>query len=97
MKICIDTSILVELDRKNEKLIHFLKTIIKDHDIFLSVISILEILTGSNLRKDRMKAVNKAKSIMGQFIWVDIDSEIAEKSAEINAFLITQGEKIEIQ
>ena len=97
MKFFIDTTILVQIDRQNQEIIDKMKKLVKNHDVFISVITISEILTGSFLRADYEKAINKAKKIMGQFIWVDMDPLIAEKTAEINAFLITKGKKIEIQ
>ena len=59
------------------------------------MITVSEILTGSFLRKNHESAVKKAKSIMGQMIWVNIDPLVAEKAREINAYLIISGEKIE--
>ncbi|MHA1379471.1 MAG: PIN domain-containing protein [Candidatus Helarchaeota archaeon] len=97
MKYFIDASIVVQIDRQNKKIIEELNKLVKNHDVFISVISISEILTGSFLRKDYEKAIKKAKRIMGQFIWVDVDPLIAEKTAEINAYLIMKGKKIEIQ
>jgi len=97
VKYFIDTSIVIQIDRQNKKIIEKLKKLVKNHDVFISVITISEILTGSFLREDYEKAINKAKNIMGQFIWIDVDPLIAEKTAEINAYLITKGKKIEIQ
>jgi predicted nucleic acid-binding protein len=56
-----------------------------------------EILTGAYLRKNYETAVQKAKRVMGQMIWVNIDPIIAEKAGEINAYLIINGKKIEFQ
>ena len=95
MKILIDTSILVKIDRKDKETREFMKKLVKEHDVFISVITISEILTGSYLRKDYEVAVKKAKLLMGQMSWIYVDSLIAEKAGEINAYLITNGKKIE--
>lgn len=95
MRFIIDTSILVEVDRGNSEVIELLKQLTRDYDVFISVITVSEILTGSFLRKNHESAVKKAKRIMGQMIWVNIDPLIAEKAGEINAYLIISGKKIE--
>lgn len=95
MRILIDTSILVKIDRKDKEIQDLMKILVKDHDIFLSVITVSEILTGSYLRKDYEMAVKKAKLLMGQMNLIHVDPLIAEKAGEINAYLITNGKKIE--
>ena len=98
MKIALDTSIIVEIDRKNVEVIKILKRMIdKDYDVVISTVTVSEILTGSYLRKDFKKAVLEAKKILGQFLWVDLDVEIAEKTAQYLAYLITEGKIIEYQ
>ena len=47
------------------------------------MVTVSEILTGSYLTKDSKKSVLEAKRIMGQFIWVELDAEIAEKQPNI--------------
>ncbi len=98
MKIVLDTSVIVEIDRKNEEVIRLIKKIIDlDHNILISTITISEILTGSYLRKDFKKSVSEAKRILGQFLWIELNSEIAEKTAQYLAYLITSGKIIEYQ
>lgn len=57
--------------------------------------TVSEILTGSYLRRDYTKAVGKAKKVLGQFSWVNLDGVVAEKIALLNAYLITDGQPIE--
>ncbi|MEK6887374.1 MAG: type II toxin-antitoxin system VapC family toxin [Candidatus Aenigmatarchaeota archaeon] len=96
MRIVLDTTIVVEIDRKNEDTINLIKKLIaKDHIIIISTATVSEILTGSYLRKDFSKAVLTAKQIMGQFLWTDLDSSVAEKTAQYMAYLITEGKIIE--
>jgi len=98
MKIVLDTSVIVEIDRKNEEVIRLIKKLIDlDHNILISTITISEILTGSYLRKDFKKSVSEAKRILGQFLWIELNSEIAEKTAQYLAYLITSGKIIEYQ
>jgi len=95
MKILIDTTVLVEIDRNRKEIITLIKKLVKEHELYLSVITVSEILTGAYLRKDHDLAAIKAKLLMGQMNWVDVDPLIAEKAGEINAFLIINGLKIE--
>ena len=96
MKIIIDASAIVEIDRKNEEVIKLIKSLIdEDCNIMVSTVTISEILTGSYLTRDFRKSLSEAKRILGQFIWVDLDEEIAEKTAQYMAYLISNGKLIE--
>lgn len=98
MKIILDTSIIVEIDRQNENVVNILEeTIEKNIEIVISTITISEILTGSYLKKEFEKAVLDAKRILTQFLWIDLDGEVAEKTAQILAYLIAEGKMIEYQ
>ncbi|MBI5332342.1 MAG: type II toxin-antitoxin system VapC family toxin [Candidatus Aenigmarchaeota archaeon] len=98
MNVVLDTSIIVEIDRKNKEVIDILKKLIdNNHRILVSTISVSEILTGSYLRKDYKSSVLEAKRILGQFLWIDLDAKIAEKTAQYLAYLITEGNIIEYQ
>ncbi len=76
MKVFLDASIIVEIDRKNQAVIDIMKTLIDgDHEVLVSAITLSEILTGSYLRRDFQKAVETAKKILGQFIWIDFNGD----------------------
>ncbi len=96
MRIIIDTSVFVYIDRKDQKIIEIMKELHKHHELYISTITISEILTGSNLRRDAKKSVEKAKKLFNQIKWISLDSQIAEKVGELNAYLISQGKKIEL-
>lgn len=96
MRIVLDTTIVVEIERKNEDTINLIKKLItKDCIIIISTAAISEILAGAYLRKDFSKAALTAKQIMGQFLWTDLDSSVAEKTAQYMAYLIAEGKIIE--
>jgi len=98
MKVVLDTSVVVEIDRKDERTIKIIKELIENnHDIIISTVVVSEILTGSYLRKDFKKSVMEAKRILGQFLWVGLDEKIAEKTAQYLAYLISEGKPIEYQ
>jgi len=98
MRILVDTSIIVEIDRQNKDTIEILKTFVeKNVDLVISTITVSEILTGSYLQKDVKKSVITAKEVLNQFSWVDVNGEIAEKTGQLLAYLITEKKSIEYQ
>lgn len=97
MKVFVDTSIIVDVDRGRRAVIETCKKLTRDHNALVSTVTVSEILTGSYLRKDYAKAAAKARKILGQFTWISIDGAVAEKVAQLNAYLMTQGQPIEYQ
>ena len=98
MKILFDTSAIVEIEKKNKLIIELVKSLInKNADLYISVVTLSEILTGCYLREDCERASLEAKRVLSQFIWVDLDSRIAEKTAKFLANLIKNGKIIEYQ
>ena len=96
MKIILDTSAIVEIDRKNEEVIKLIKSLIdEDCNILISIVTVSEILTGSYLTRDFKKSLSEAKRILGQFIWIELNAEIAEKTAQYMAYLISNGKPVE--
>ncbi|HDD69423.1 MAG TPA: type II toxin-antitoxin system VapC family toxin [Candidatus Korarchaeota archaeon] len=97
MRFFLDTSIIVDIDRGDNEVIELCKKLTREHEVLISTVTVSEILTGSYLREDHLKSVSKAKKILGQFIWVNLDGEVAEKVAQINAYLIAEGLPMEFQ
>lgn len=63
MKVSLDTSIVVEIERRNEGIIDIIEKLMKKHEIFISAIVSSEIFTGTYLREDYEKATKKAKEL----------------------------------
>lgn len=96
MRIVLDASILVEIDRKKEDAIDIIKKLISNgHIIIISTVTVSEILVGAIHRG--AKAVGSAKQILGQFSWSSLDSDVAEKTAEYLSYLTKEGKMIEYQ
>ncbi|MBI1935473.1 type II toxin-antitoxin system VapC family toxin [Candidatus Woesearchaeota archaeon] len=96
MKVVVDTSVVVELERKNKLVLELIKGLVeRNSDLSISIVTLSEILAGCHLREDYEKASNEAKRVLSQFLWVDMDSDVAEKTAEYLAFLIKKGKIIE--
>ncbi|MBI2675061.1 MAG: type II toxin-antitoxin system VapC family toxin [Candidatus Aenigmarchaeota archaeon] len=98
MKILVDTSVIVEIDRGNESVTSLLKSLVKANtELVISTVTVSEILAGSYLTKDVRKAVMTAKEVLNQFLWVDLDGEVAEKTAQLLAYLLSEKRTIEYQ
>ncbi len=97
MKILVDTSIIVDMDRGKKEIIELCRKLVSEHEALLSTVTVSEILTGSYLRKDYSNAVKKAEALLGQFSWIPLDGQVALIIAQINSFLITEGLPIEYQ
>lgn len=97
MKVLLDTSVIVDIDRGRRTVIETCRKLTREHDGLVSTVTVSEILTGSYLRKDYVKAAAKAKRILGQFTWIALDGAVAEKLAQLNAYLIAEGQPIEYQ
>ena len=98
MKVIVDASVIVEIERRNEEATLVMKKLVeRGHEILISTVTISEILAGPYLRKDFKKSLESAKSILGQFLWIDMDAEIAEKTAQYIAYLVAEGKIIQYQ
>jgi predicted nucleic acid-binding protein len=97
LRVFVDTSIIVDVDRGKQDVIELCKQLTMTNSAYISTISVSEILTGSYLRKDHSIAVKKAEKILNQFCWVSLNGEAAKLVAELNAYLIANGQPIEHQ
>ncbi len=98
MKIFIDTSIVVDIDRGNEETADLLQRLIaKGNSILISTVVASEIFTGTYLRQDYTKATKKAKELFSCFHAIPLDMGIAEVIGKLNSYLIANGLPIEYQ
>ena len=98
MKIFIDTSIVVDIERGKEETAGLLERLLKeDNSILISSVVASEIFTGTYLRTDYKKATKKAKELFTCFRIIPLDMEIAEIIGKLNAYLIANGIPIEYQ
>jgi predicted nucleic acid-binding protein len=97
LTVFVDTSIIIDIDRGKQDTIELCKQLTHTNSAYISTVSVSEILTGSYLRKDHILAVKKAEKILNQFRWVTLNGETAKLIAELNAYLIANGQPIEYQ
>lgn len=95
MKILLDTSIIVEIDRKNKLSIGIIKKLVAKYAVYISVVTLSEILTGGYLRDDYEDSVAEINRVLSQFYLIDMDSDIADTTAKFQAKLIKAGKIIE--
>lgn len=98
MKVIVDTSIIVEIDRHKRDTVDLIRKLVENNiDLVISTVTVSEILTGSYLKKDVSKSVITAKEVLNQFTWIDLDGTVAEKTAQLLAYLLTEKKNIEYQ
>jgi len=98
MKIFIDTSIVVDIERGNEETDNLLQHLVSTNNtVLVSTVVASEIFTGTYLRQDYKKATKKAKELFSCFHIIPLDMEIAEITGKISAYLIANGIPVEYQ
>lgn len=98
MRILLDTSIVVEIDRHNHRVVELLKRLMEHgDDLIISTVTVAEILTGSYLRRDTRSSVLTAKEVLNQFVWEDLKGETAEAAAKLFSFLIVEKKQDAIE
>lgn len=96
MNILLDTSVLVEVDRKKEHALELMEKLRERHSLSISVVTISEIMTGAKL-SSKKNSVEMAKDLLMRFDWVKIDSEIAEIAGVFTAERFRKGKIAEYQ
>ncbi len=98
MRIFIDTSIVVDIERENEETGNLIQHLISTNNtVLVSTVVASEIFTGTYLRQDYKKATKKAKELFSCFKIIPLDMEIAEITGKIIAYLIVNGIPVEYQ
>ncbi|HKZ39989.1 MAG TPA: PIN domain-containing protein [Candidatus Hodarchaeales archaeon] len=96
MRVLVDTSILVEIDRHNPRVVDLLKTLSEQQtELLISTTTVAEILTGPYLRKDSQKSLEKARDVLNQFEWVDLDGDVAAILARLLAQVCLDSREID--
>ena len=76
-KVLVDTDVLIEFLRGNPKAKEFLSTLIRDSDIFCSVITVAEI--GSGIRAGEEE---RTRELLDSLEVLDITRSVAEKAGD---------------
>ncbi len=98
MKVVVDTSILIDLDRGKEPAKSVAKALTeKDIELYLSTVSISELFVGVNLQEEPSRHINGARELLAQFSWIPLTAAIAEKTGEFIAKRKDKGAPVEYQ
>lgn len=98
MKVFCDTSILVALDRADEEVIVLLETINElPVELAISTVTVSEILVGVYLQSKPHSYVIKARELLAQFKWYDMNAAVAEEAARLIADRIKKGRPVDYQ
>ncbi len=74
MKIFIDTTIVIDIERGNEEIDNLLQHLISTgNSVFVSTVVASEVFTGTYLRQDYKKATKKAKELFSCFNIIPLD------------------------
>jgi len=97
LRILLDTSALIELERRNEDAIALVKRLIANNEeLIISTVTISEILLGVYFQKVH-ENVGEAKKLLSQFTWIPLDEKIADMTAKYEALLLAIGNQIEFK
>jgi predicted nucleic acid-binding protein len=95
MRVFFDSSVLVDVERKREDALVLLETLTdNDASLSISTVTVSEILTGAYLRRDASKAVLRAKALLGQFVWQELDGGVADATAKLLAYSYAEGKPV---
>lgn len=91
MKIVLDSTVIIELERKNQEAIELVKALIKNNEeVLISTVAVSEVLVWPYFSNDFGGAMAEIKQIISQFSPINLDAEIAEKIAQYWAYLIAE-------
>lgn len=92
MRVVLDTSVLVDADRRREATIRALEALtVTEQELWISTVSVAEFLVGPQLRRDRTHALERARHLLGQFRWRSFDGAVAERAGAWMAALHVSG------
>lgn len=97
MKLYFDTSVLIDLERQREATVTFFEDLPITTELWVSVVTVAEMLTGPHLRADAEEALLTAKETLGQFVWHNVDGTVAQLAAQLQASLLLAGKRVEFQ
>lgn len=96
MKIILDSSAIIEIERRNIDCLELIKALLRNkEEVIISTVTLSEVLTGAYFKMDVKLALGEAKRVLSQFTSVILDQAVAEKIAEYSAYLTAQGRQIE--
>jgi|TARA_B100001971_G_C17695869_1_gene289270 predicted nucleic acid-binding protein len=97
MKVVLDTSSLIKIERQDETSILIVELLSElDAQMFVSAISISELYIGAYF-KDVRSDIVELKEFLSAFSWVEMNHSIAEDTGKIIAKRIRLGKPVDYQ
>lgn len=94
MKLAFDTSVIIDIDQGREETQKLMKKLVKeDHEIYISSVVVAEVLAGAY----RQDAAEEAKKVLGQFQWMDMNGQTADRAGKMMSELLEKGGRVEFQ
>ncbi len=92
MKLLIDTTVLVDLERGESDTVRFFEEIDSlNLEIAISAVSASELYTGVYLSENVERNLLKANQVIGQFQIMNLDPKVAEETGKLLAYRQIQG------
>lgn len=92
MRIFLDTSILIELEKKNEEALKLIEAMTSNYEeLMISSVTVSEILKGAYFLGG--ENVVAAKTFLSQFNIISLDAKIAEKTSQFTHWMLKNESK----
>ena len=97
MRIVIDSTVLIDIERKNKETLDLVKSLLANNEeLIISTVTISEVLTGVYYIGKR-EGLLDARTVLSQFSPVALDAEVADKTAQFVAFLLKNGSHVDFK
>lgn len=97
MRILLDSTFLIDIERQNEEAVALVESLIANNEeLMISTVTTAEILTGAYFLGSR-ENLSEAKTLLSQFSSVPLDEWVADKIAQYLAFLLKNGNPIDFK
>ncbi len=95
MKVVFDTSVLVDIERKNEdSLLLIEKLMDQNAELCISSVSIAELYVGAYMQGSKEIRIDMRK-FLSAFVWIEMDHAIAEETGKLIANRLEAGKPVD--
>ena len=93
----LDSTVLIDIERKNKDALGLVQDMLANNEeLIISAVTVSEILTGVYYIGKRESLLD-AKAVLTQFSQVPFDGEVADKTAQFEAFLLKNGSQVDFK
>jgi len=96
MKVFFDTTALIDLERCKDSAIKLVRLLSReDVPLLISIVTITELLAGAHSSREASKNVIRAKELLAEFNWIELDGRTAENIAILLAYRNKIGQPVD--